>query len=184
MAVRTDRLLERGRLQADGPRVQGKSFYVGDRELFLRGVTYGTFARGVDGSDYPDRGIVAGDFERMAANGVNAVRTYTVPPAWLLDLAAENGLLVMVGLPWEQHVTFLDEPARARSIERRVREGVRACEGHPAVLAYAVGNEIPAPIVRWHGPRRVQRFLERLYAAAKSEGPRRLVRYVNYPTTE
>ena len=23
----------------------------------------------------------------MAANGVNAVRTYTVPPRWLLDLA-------------------------------------------------------------------------------------------------
>ena len=42
----------------------------------------------------------------------------------------------MVGLPWEQHVTFLDDPGRADSIEARVREGVRACAGHPAVFGY------------------------------------------------
>ena len=53
----------------------------------------------------------------MAANGINAVRTYTVPPRWLLDLALEHGLCVMVGLPWEQHVTFLDEP-RPRRVDR------------------------------------------------------------------
>jgi len=36
-------------------------------------------------------------------------------------------------------------------IERRVREGVRACAGHPAMLAYVVGNEIPSSVLRWHG---------------------------------
>ena len=73
---------------------------------------------------------------------------------------------------------------RARSIERRVREGVRACAGHPAVLCYAIGNEIPASIVRWHGRSRVARHLERLYHAAKDEDPGGLVSYVNFPTTE
>src|SRR5438093_929466 len=86
--------------------------------------------------------------------------------------------------PWEQHVAFLDDRARARSIEGRVRAGVRACAGHPAVLCYAIGNEIPAPIVRWHGRRRVERFLARLYRAAKAEDPAGLVTYVNYPSTE
>ena len=70
------------------------------------------------------------------------------------------------------------------SIEARVRAGVRACAGHPAVLCYAIGNEIPAPIVRWYGNRRVEQFLERLYRAAKDEDPEGLVTYVNYPTTE
>jgi GT2 family glycosyltransferase len=120
----------------------------------------------------------------MAASGINAVRTYTVPPAWLLDLAAQHGLRVMIGLPWEQHVAFLDETVRARSIEKRVRAGVRACAGHPAVLCYAVGNEIPAAIVRWHGRRRIEAFLRRLYHAAKEEDPDGLVTYVNYPSTE
>ena len=31
---------------------------------------------------------------------------------------------------------------------RRVREGVRRVAGHPGVLSFAIGNEIPAPIVR------------------------------------
>ena len=62
--------------------------------------------------------------------------------------------------------------------------GVRACAGHPALLAYAVGNEIPASIVRWHGPRRVERFIERLANAARTEDPGCLVTYVNYPSTE
>ena len=75
------------------------------------------------------------DFGQMAANGLNAVRTYTVPPRRVLDLAAEHGLLVMVGIPWEQHVPFLDEQTRARSIEERVRAGVAACAGpRPPVL--------------------------------------------------
>ena len=120
----------------------------------------------------------------MAAHGINALRTYTVPPPWLLDLASENGLLVLVGLAWEQHVAFLEDSGRARSIEARVREGARSCAGHPAVLGYAVGNEIPASIVRWHGRRRTERFLERLAAAVRSEDPSAPVTYVNYPSTE
>src|SRR3712207_5602051 len=90
----------------------------------------------------------------------------------------------MVGLPWEGHVAFLDHGERPRSIEQRVRAGVRACAGHPAVLCYVIGSEIPATIVRWHGRRRVERYLERLYRAAKAEDPEALVTYVNYPSTE
>ena len=73
----------------------------------------------------------------------------------------------MVGLPWEQHVAFLNDRARVGSIEQRIREAVRECSDHPAVLCFAIGNEIPAPIVRWHGRRKVERFLHRLYQAAK-----------------
>src|SRR4051794_33568441 len=122
-------------------RVQGKFLFRGDEKLYLKGVTYGTFAAGPDG-DYPPPPRVDADFAAMAAFGINTVRTYTVPPRWLLDAAERHGLLVMAGLPWEQHVAFLAERSRARSIERRVRDGVRACSGHPALLAYTVGNEI------------------------------------------
>jgi O-antigen biosynthesis protein len=166
------------------PTVRGKFLFDGDAKLYVRGVTYGTFAPGPDGTGYPVPSVVDADFLQMAANGINAVRTYTVPPRWLLDVALRRGLRVMVGLPWEQHVAFLEERARAGAIERRVREGVRACADHPAVLCYAVGNEISAPIVRWHGARRVERFIRRLYEAAKDEDPGGLVTYVNYPTTE
>jgi len=166
------------------PQVKGKFLFVGETKLWLRGVTYGTFRPDTDGNEYHDPEIVERDFAQMAEHGLNAIRTYTVPPRWLLDVAQDHGLRVMVGLPWEQHVTFLDDKKRAHSIVERVRSGVRACAGHPAVLCYAIGNEIPASIVRWYGNRRVEQYLQRLYMAAKQEDPEGLVTYVNYPTTE
>ena len=162
------------------PVARGRSLFAGDSKLHVRGVTYGTFADG----GYPSRDVVASDFAAMRANGVNAVRAYTAPPGWLLDLALEHDLRVLIGLPWEQHVTFLAERSRRQSIRGCVREGVRACAGHPAVLAYAVGNEIPSSIVRWHGRRPVERFLAELFDVAKDEDPEGLVTYVNYPSTE
>jgi O-antigen biosynthesis protein len=166
------------------PTTHGKSLFLGEEKLYVRGVTYGTFRPNDETQDFPSREAVAEDFAAMAENGINAVRIYTVPPRWLLDLALANGLFVMVGLPWEQHVTFLDDPARCRSIKQRVAAGVRACAGHPAILCYAIGNEVPSSIVRWHGRNRIERFLEQLYLAAKDEDPDALVAYVNYPSTE
>jgi GT2 family glycosyltransferase len=166
------------------PSVRGKFLFVGEEKFYVRGVTYGTFRTLDDGSDYPTPDLVAKDFTLMAESGLNAVRTYTVPPIWLLDLALAHGLRVMVGLPWEQHISFLSDEVRMDSIEQRVCEGVRACRRHPAILCYAVGNEIPAPIARWHGRGKIESFIERLYHAAKAEDPEGLVTYVNYPSTE
>ncbi len=171
-------------LAQDRAEARGKFFFAGDQRLLLRGVTYGTFRPRPDGAAFPRPDTVLNDMVGMAANGINAVRTYTLPPRWLLNTAHQCGLYVLVGLWWEQHTAFLDAPARLQSIEAQLRAGVRACAGHPAVLGYAIGNEIPASIVRWHGRRPVERFLERLYRAAKQEDPRGLVTYVNYPTTE
>jgi GT2 family glycosyltransferase len=169
---------------AGRPAAHGKFLSASGEKVYVRGVTYGTFRPSADRFDFPDPEAVERDFAQMAGAGANAVRTYTVPPRWLLDVAHRHGLYVMVGIPWEQHVAFLEDRARRRSIEVRVREGVRACAGHPAVLLYAVGNEIPGAIVRWHGRRAVERFVERLLAAAKDEDPDGLITYVNYPTTE
>lgn len=166
------------------PRVSGKFLYVGGQKFWIKGVTYGPFATDNEGNEYGARTRVEADFELMVANGVNTLRTYTVPPRWLLDIAAEKGLRVMVGVAWEQHVCFLDNPATVRDIERRIQRAVEACAKHPAVLCYAIGNEIPASIVRWHGRRPIERFLLRLYRAAKRIDPTALVTYVNYPTTE
>ena len=166
------------------PRVRGKFLFVGERKLYVRGVTYGPFPPREDGTEYPEPTQVVRDFKEMVANGINAIRTYSVPPSWLLDIALQAGLHVMVGLPWEQHVTFLDDPRTASSIEAHLRAYVRNCTGHPAILCYILGNEIPSGIVRWLGRRRVEQFIERLYCAAKSEDTQALFTYVNYPTTE
>ena len=166
------------------PAAAGKFLTIRGERQYIRGITYGTFRPNRDGLPFPEADAVDRDFARMRASGINAVRTYTVPPRWLLDLAAKHDLQVMVGMPWEQHVTFLDDRELRRSIRRRVAEGVSSCAGHPAVLCYSVGNEIPAPIVRWYGRDRIERFIRRLYWITKESDPGGLVTYVNYPTTE
>jgi GT2 family glycosyltransferase len=90
----------------------------------------------------------------------------------------------MVGLSAEQYVGYLLDGKRAEDFETLVREKVRGVAGHPAILCYAIGNEIPGPTVRWLGARPIERYLEYLCRAIKLEDPDGLVTYVNYPTTE
>ena len=161
----------------------GKLFIQNGAPFYLRGVTYGTFAPDANGDQYPSRAQAADDFKAIAASGFNTVRTYTPPPPWLLDAAAENGLRILAGLAWEQHITFLDDAARARDIRARVRKQAEACAGHPGLFGFSIGNEIPAPIVRWHGRERIQDFLRDLYDTTKSACPGALTTYVNFPTT-
>jgi GT2 family glycosyltransferase len=165
------------------PSVLGRSICVGGRKLHVKGVTYGTF-RERDGEPFPDPERVREDFEAMAAAGVNAVRTYVPPPLWLLDLAHQQELYVMPGLAWEQHVAFLDDPELTSRIVARAAHQVAECAGHPSILCYAIGNEIPAGIVRWQGKERTERFLERLFWAAKEKDLDGLFTYVNFPSTE
>src|SRR4051812_18929630 len=73
-------------------RVDGKQFARGTERLRVQGVTYGPFAPGADGHQFPTPDRVADDFARMGDIGVNAVRTYHVPPDWLFHLADEAGV--------------------------------------------------------------------------------------------
>src|SRR5215475_5566963 len=129
------------------PRVAGKFLFVGDNKLYVRGATYGAFRPDKAGQEFRKE-VVDRDFAQMAANGLNAVRIpHTTPPRWLLDLAERHGLYVMVGLSGEQYIGYLvDARQDAPDIEAEVRTRVRVCAGHPALLCYALGNEIPAPV--------------------------------------
>src|ERR1700753_1594450 len=132
------------------PRPSAKFFYSGSAapsesklrtKFLIRGVTYGTFAPNEHGG-YPAPEQVAIDFALMREANINTVRIYTEPPRYLLDEAERQGLYVIVGLAWMQHVCFLDDRALAQSIRDSVRESVRRLKDHPAVLAFAIGNEI------------------------------------------
>src|SRR5438874_5279017 len=165
-------------------RVQGKFFFAGDTKHFVKGVTYGPFGPGSHGAQFPEVETVAHDFALMRSAGANTVRVFTVPPVWLLDAAHAAGLKVLVGLPWSQHVAFLDSPAVQVEIREAVTAGVRACRGHPGVFAYLVGNEIPPDMIRWHGAEPVRSFLKDLVALVRREHPGALVSYANFPSTE
>lgn len=173
-----------GLSETDRPQIHGKFLYCCGRKQYVRGVTYGTFKPNTDNELFPEKSVAVRDIGLIAASGFNSIRTYTPPPEWMLDVLGENGLRVMIGLPWEQHITFLDSRSRARAIRKSVRAAVEQCRKHPAILCYAIGNEIPSRIVRWHGRDAIRRHLETLYEEAKDVDPDGLVTYVNFPSTE
>jgi GT2 family glycosyltransferase len=167
------------------PTIRGKFLSVGDQGLYVRGVTYGAFRPDRQGNEYWDRDAIERDFAQMAQAGINAVRIpHTMPPRSLLDAAHRHGLWVMVGLSAEQYLGFVIDRRSDVDPERVFRDRVSRCAGHPALLSYSLGNEIPAHVARWYGRSRVERYLERLYRTVKDEDPEGLVTYVNYPSTE
>jgi GT2 family glycosyltransferase len=165
-------------------RVDGKFFARGTERIRIQGVTYGPFAPNADAEPFPVRQRVADDFAQMGQAGINAVRLYTLPPAWLLHQAEAQRLLVYLDVPWAKHVCFLDSAAAQREARRQVGQAARLGSAHACVLAYGIGNEIPPNIVRWHSAGRVERFLGELADVVRQGDPRGLVTYGNFPSTE
>jgi len=120
----------------------------------------------------------------MRAAGINSIRTYYSPPTWLLETAEEQNIGLLIDIPWSKHLCFLESAQARREAYQAVREATRRGRRYSSVLAYSIGNEIPANIVRWHGAARVERFLAELADAARQEDPDGLITYANYPPTE
>src|SRR5262249_53764561 len=80
-------------------------------------------------------------------------------------------------------LSFLDGSTgrEARAFVRRVA-GLGA--NHPSTLAYCVGNELPADVLRWHGARRVERFLAELADVCRQADPAGPVTYSSCPPSE
>jgi GT2 family glycosyltransferase len=164
--------------------VNGKFFARGTQRMHVQGVTYGPFAPNEEGEQFPSIRRVADDFSLMQVCGINAVRSYHVPPEWFLQQADRQGMGVFVDVPWRKHLCFLDSEEARHEAREAVRRAALRGRSHASVLAYSIGNEIPPNVVRWHGARQVERFLAELGDVVKQTDPDVLVTYANYPPTE
>ncbi|MHB1305663.1 MAG: glycosyltransferase family 2 protein [Limisphaerales bacterium] len=170
--------------QSGRPTVDGKFFRIGAGKFHLKGVTYGPFPPDSDGDLFAGPDQSAHDFSRIRELGANVIRVYTVPPRWLLDLATEHELYVVVDVPWRQRECFLDTAERREAARAAVRDAARHCADHRAVFALSVANEIPSDIVRWSGPAAVADFIDELVGVVKSVDPDRLCTFGNFPPSE
>src|SRR5882757_3932249 len=164
--------------------VDGKFFRLGKAKFFVKGVAYGPFAPNSAGQSWPSVDQTTQDFKLIRELGANVVRVYYVPPKWILDLAEQHDLKLLVDIPWNKHLCFLDDPAERETARDAVRRAVVACARHPAVFAFSVANEIPADVVRWSGARAIAGFIDELVAYAKAIDPDCLCTFTNFPPTE
>ena len=162
-----------------------KYLYDGDRKFYATGVSYGPFVPNSRGERYPEPERCAQDFALMRQLGVNVVRTYVPPPAWMFDLAARHSLRLMVATLWPSHLMFLESAATARDIRATVAKlAAEMRQFRDVIFAYSLGNEIRPDLIRWYGMRRVSRFLAELYDIGKNLDPEGLFTYSNYPSAE
>jgi len=164
--------------------VDGKFFRAGKAKFFVKGVAYGPFAPNAAGQPWPSADQTAQDFALIRELGANVVRVYYVPPKWILDLAQQHDLKLLIDIPWNKHLCFLDDPTEREAAREAVRRAVIGCARHPAVFAFSVANEIPADVVRWHGAQAIADFIDELVANAKALDPECLCTFTNFPPTE
>lgn len=164
--------------------VDGKFFRLGKAKFFVKGVAYGPFAPNAAGLPWASVDQTTKDFALIRELGANVLRVYYVPPKWILDLAQQHGLKLLVDIPWNKHLCFLDDPVERETARESVRRAVIGCARHPAVFAFSVANEIPADVVRWHGANAIAAFIDELVAEAKALDPDCLCTFTNFPPTE
>jgi O-antigen biosynthesis protein len=164
--------------------VDGKFFRLGGKKFHVKGLAYGPFAPNAAGQPFASPEQTTADLAQIRDAGANLIRVYHIPAKWFLDLATEHQLKVLVDIPWNKHLCFLDSPQHAAEAREAVRRAVFACAHHPAVFAFSVANELPPDIVRWSGAGAVADFVDDLVLAAKQVDPECLCTFTNYPPTE
>ena len=94
-------------------------------------------------------GLASGDQEKLAESGGNSFRTWStedrrISGRQILDNALKNGLYVTMGLEVgreRQGFDYNDPVAVARQLER-IRKEVLKYKDHPALIIWAIGNEL------------------------------------------
>ncbi len=170
-------------------RSDGTQLRCGDAVVRVRGVTYGSLRTWRERAGFPAPAVMAAELRELRRLGVNALRTYEIPPPELLELAGEHEIRVLVGLPFRD---WRDERAPGREARRRIasagqREVDRALElvaGRPEVLGVAVGREVPVDLVRLHHRHHVEQTLTGLVQRLHEGDAGLLATCVNAPATE
>jgi len=117
----------------------------------------------------------------MAEMGANTLRVFTVPPVWLLDIAARTASRCWSASPGRS-TSPPRQPGRAeRDPPHRARRRPELCRTS-AVFAYLIGNEIP-PTCALARAKRVRAFL-RGWSPQSNRRRCALVSYANFPSTE
>lgn len=108
----------------------------------------GAFYLTINGEKFYGKGVAdIAEFDLMVEAGINMARVYSVNnlSGGILDKAQELGIKIVVGI-WlnkeSAQFNYRDNPERVQEQFNRIVEEVNQYKGHPAILAWAIGNEV------------------------------------------
>lgn len=163
--------------------VRGKNLHVGGRPFLVKGMHYGPWHPGTGPGKrypYPGREDIDQDLRRIRDLNVNTILVYDAPD-YVLDLAHEYGLEVI----YTYHINWwaFGRP-EAESACTAIVNKVEELREKPALLAWVLGNEIPAVALEQRGVKPFRDGLENLYRAVKAADPHHPVTHSNWPPTQ
>lgn len=170
--------------RADRPvETRGERLYVAGKPVMIRGIHYSPWLPGTgphEPANYPSARTVDSDFARIDRLGANTVLLHEAP-AWVVDRARERGFHVLYALSiaWSDtsHAAFEREADR-------VVASVESLPRHGGILAYILGNEVPAWVVEALGRTAIEERLRALASRVHAADPGCLVAHANWPPTK
>jgi cellulose synthase (UDP-forming) len=116
--------------------IKGKPYYI-------QGVAYNTAHDWRDGNMPLTRRQVEKDFKKIREMGANTIRRYGtgIYDQNVLNIASEYQLNVIYGFWFDPKVDFYQDHEKVDEYLNEVEEKVKKYKDHPAVLAWAIGNE-------------------------------------------
>jgi hypothetical protein len=163
--------------------IRGKELYLDGHPFTVKGMHYGPWRPGTGpgkGYPYPGPQDIDSDLKLIRSLNVNTILVYD-PPTYVLDVAEKHGLMVLYtfDINWLALGTPEDATARA-SILKRVGD----YRQKPALLGWALGNEIPTAVVEKRGRDFLRTWLLDLYRSIKASDPQHPVTHSNWPITK
>jgi len=163
--------------------IKGKFFYVDGEKFIVKGINYSPWRPGTGpnkGYPYPSPTLISEDLAIIQKLHANTILVYDLP-AYVLDLSAKDNLLVIytISINW----WALGSPGFAKEKER-ILEKIGTCKDASNILAWELGNEIPAQLLQKINSDTIEREMKELYSAVRAKDPGHYVMHGNWPVTK
>lgn len=157
--------------------IRSNRIYVNGKLFYIKGVGYGIEYPGTAGSMDTYRkvpfSLFVQDFKMIKKAGINVIRTYEPLPPKLLDLAEQEGLMVIENICYPSDNTDFSSKVHLEILKEEIRRYVLRDKNRRCILMWSIWNDAPwawgkeGNVVKRYGFQKVNNFLRELYHTVK-----------------
>ncbi|MEM1296952.1 MAG: glycosyltransferase, partial [Verrucomicrobiota bacterium] len=117
--------------------------------------------------------------------GYNTLRVLGRPSAELLEMARNNDFRLLISLDWNHDVDFLQaKSSEGRKAKEQILTLTKEFGDDPILMGMLIADRIPSTLVRWMGPRRMQKALGELIELGEKAAAQCQFGYRNFAPTD